>query len=79
MGVLFMLLNWHMLSRRPDELGVTLDDGTRRRLLVWNLVGLGPYALATALAPVSAYATLVITAAVAGFYALPFARASEPD
>ena len=36
-----------------------------------------PYLVATALAPVSAYATLVITAGVAVFYALPVASGSD--
>ena len=37
-----------------------------------GVAGLAPYLIATALAPVSAYATLAICGAVAVFYALPF-------
>jgi uncharacterized membrane protein len=49
-----------------------------------NRVGIAPYALATALAPLSAYLSLAICAAVAAFYALPIAgsaatRSSEYD
>ena len=39
--------------------------------MTWAIGGIVPYALATALAPVSAVATLVICGAVAIFYALP--------
>jgi hypothetical protein len=39
--------------------------------------GLAPYAIATALAAVSAYATLAICGAVAIFYALPFTTADR--
>jgi hypothetical protein len=46
----------------------------RRRLILRRAIaGLGPYALATALAPVSSYVTLAICAAVAAYYALPTA------
>ncbi|GAC1321401.1 MAG: hypothetical protein NVSMB25_15050 [Thermoleophilaceae bacterium] len=36
-----------------------------------NAAGLFPYALATAIAPLSSYATLVICSLVALYYALP--------
>ena len=42
-----------------------------------SIGGITPYVLATALAPVSAVATLVICAAVAVFYALPIASSAD--
>jgi hypothetical protein len=45
----------------------------RRQILARGIVGLGPYAIATALAPVSPYVTLAICGAVAVYYALPVA------
>ena len=42
-----------------------------RSLIHFNGIGLIPYVIATALAAVSAYATLIVCAAVAVFYALP--------
>ena len=43
------------------------------------MVGLIPYAIATAMAPLSPYLTLAICAAVAAFYASPAASASDLD
>ena len=47
-------------------------DGLKR-----GVGGTAPYVLATALAPVSALATLVICGAVAVFYALPIATRAD--
>lgn len=71
MGVLFALLNRHILAVRPELLRRELPAAVRRRLLVRGIGGVTPYVLATALAPVSPYLTLAITGAVAVFYALP--------
>lgn len=73
MGIAFATLNQHILLRSADLLGVDLSEETRRRLLSRSVSGLLPYVVATALAPVSAYATLIICAALAGYYALPVA------
>jgi hypothetical protein len=43
----------------------------RRKILSRSIAGVVPYAIATALAVVSAYLTLAICAALAIFYALP--------
>jgi hypothetical protein len=48
-----------------------LPAGERRQILARSLRGLFPYAVATALAVVSQYATLAICAAIAVYYALP--------
>ena len=77
MGVMFGILNAHMLIAKPHLLSRPIPPETRRRILNRSIGGITPYLLATALAPVSAYATLVITAGVAVFYALPVASGSD--
>jgi TMEM175 potassium channel family protein len=74
MSIFFMALQRHILVRKTHFLGVELTDDARRRILSRNALGLLPYALATALAPASPYATLIICAAVAAYYALPLSR-----
>jgi TMEM175 potassium channel family protein len=73
MALAFAALNWNILFRRTDLMNVELSHESRRRILSWNVIGLLPYVLATALAVVSAYLTLGITATVAVYYALPLA------
>lgn len=77
MSIAFATLNRHILFRKDRYLdpGLTLDR--RRRILLRSISGLIPYVIATALAAVSAYVTLAITAALALFYALPFAAGVE--
>jgi uncharacterized membrane protein len=77
MGITFAALNRHTLYPKSHLLGVELSDERRRQIITRSVFGLVPYALATALAAVSAYATLVICAALAGYYALPLASASD--
>lgn len=73
MGATFGLLNFYTLHWHPHLLAHQLSPEHRRRLLNRGVGGAVPYVLATALAPVSAVATLVICGAVAVFYALPVA------
>ncbi len=73
MGLLFTLLQRHILMARPTLMEVQLSEPERRRLLRRAGTGPVPYAVAVALSPVSAYATLIICSAVAAFYALPLA------
>jgi uncharacterized membrane protein len=73
MSVAFGSMNSYILIGGHELLSVKLSPEHRRRILTRNLFGLGPYALATALAAVSAYVTLAICAAIAVFYALPLA------
>ncbi len=75
MGATFALLHRHILYVRPELLKREMSHSARRQILVRSTSGVTPYVLATALAPVSPYATLIITAAVAVFYALPIATA----
>jgi uncharacterized membrane protein len=82
MSIAFIVLNRHILLRKHHYLRGQLSDERRRQILTRGGIGLIPYAVATALAPVSSYATLVICGAVAVFYALPVAsggRANEPE
>ncbi len=73
MSTLFSLLNRHVLLRKAHYLQTPLPEAERRRILSRAVVGFVPYAIAAALAPVSAYATLGVCAAVAVYYALPAA------
>ncbi len=73
MGVLFSVLNRQILLARPQLMAFELPEARRRQILARSVGGVLPYVLATALAPVSAYATLIICGVIAGFYALPFA------
>ena len=71
MGVLFVALNRHILISKAHLLQPELSEERRRGLLTRNITGVLPYFVATAVAFVSPYLTLGITAAVAVFYALP--------
>ena len=71
MSMAFVTLNRHILLRKAHMLGQDLSEERRRAILVRSAAGVIPYVVATAIAPVSAYATLIICAAVAVFYALP--------
>jgi uncharacterized membrane protein len=73
MSVAFAALNRHILLRKAHMLGTDLAPDRRREILRRSLRGLIPYAIATAIAALSAYATLIICAALAVYYALPIA------
>lgn len=73
MALTFSALNAQILFRRPSLLSAPLELEVRRRIFRRAVSGVIPYVVATALAVVSPYATLGITAALAAFYALPFA------
>jgi uncharacterized membrane protein len=77
MSVIFSMMQRHILFGKPHRLVDGLDDQRRRTILRRGTAGVIPYAIATALAAVSAYATLVICAALAAFYALPIASGSD--
>jgi TMEM175 potassium channel family protein len=74
MSIFFLTLNRHILFRKAHLLGLELSAEVRRRLIARSAIGVLPYAIATATAAVSAYATLIICAAVAAYYAFPFSR-----
>ena len=73
MSIFFALLNRHILLRKGHFLDPPLSDVQRRAILTRSLAGLVPYVIATALAPVSAYLSVFICAAIAVYYALPIA------
>lgn len=77
MGVAFAGMNRHILIERAAYLEEDMDEPIRRHILKRAVAGLIPYAIATALAPISPYLTLAICAAVAVFYASPAASASD--
>jgi uncharacterized membrane protein len=77
MSIAFVATNRHILLAKAHLHRVELSERERRNILRRNVTGLAPYAIATALAIVSPYVTLAICAAVAIFYALPFASADS--
>ena len=77
MAIAFFALNCFILLRRAHMLRVDLPEEARRRILARTFTGLPPYAIAIAIAPVSQYATLIICAALAAFYALPIASGAN--
>jgi uncharacterized membrane protein len=77
MSVCFAALNRHILLVKAHMLSSELPLEQRRQILRRSVTGLIPYALATALAFVSAYLTLFICAAIAVYYALPLASGTR--
>jgi uncharacterized membrane protein len=79
MSVAFGALNRQILFGKAQLLAVELSYERRRQILLRAVSGLIPYAVATALAVVSPYATLAVCGAVAAFYALPIASGTGLD
>jgi uncharacterized membrane protein len=79
MSVAFATLNRHILLDKPHLIDPPLPAARRRQILFRSVVGMFPYVIAIALAPVSAYITLAISGAVAAFYALPLASGHERE
>lgn len=73
MAVTFATLNAHVLLVKHPMLRQPLPLELRRRILARSVTGVVPYAIATALAVVSPYATIAICGALAVFYAFPIA------
>jgi uncharacterized membrane protein len=73
MSILFSILNRHILLIKPHRLHEELPAEHRRRILTRSVSGLVPYTVATAVAPLSPYATVIICGAIGVFYALPIA------
>jgi uncharacterized membrane protein len=78
MAVAFATTNRYILLAKPELHRVELSEQKRHEILRRNTVGLVPYAIATALAALSSYASLAICGALALFYALPYASADAP-
>ena len=77
MSILFGELNRHILLHKAHFLVTPMTEWRRRQIRARAAAGLIPYVVATALAAVSAYATLAVCAAVAVYYALPRASGME--
>jgi uncharacterized membrane protein len=77
MTLVFAATNRHILFAKAHLHRVELSESERRNILARGVAGVMPYTVATALAAVSAYATLAICAAVGIFYALPFTTADR--
>jgi uncharacterized membrane protein len=77
MAVTFAVLNSHTLYPKVHLLAVEMSEERRRTVITHSVIGVLPYALATALAAVSPYVTLGICTALAGYYALPLASGSD--
>jgi uncharacterized membrane protein len=77
MSVAFTSLNRLILFGKSHLLRQELSYEQRRQIFSRVVGGLIPYAIATALAPVSPYITLAICGAVAAFYALPIGSGAD--
>jgi uncharacterized membrane protein len=77
MSIAFFSANRHILLTKPRLHREPMSEQERHDILRRNVTGLVPYAIATALAPVSAYVTLAICGAIAVFYAMPVASADR--
>jgi uncharacterized membrane protein len=78
MGSVFVLANRHILYNRREYLREPMTDAEARRTLHFAALGQIPYLVATLLAFVTPYATIVICAGCAIYYALPIAsRAAQ--
>jgi uncharacterized membrane protein len=76
MATAFSVLNRQILLARAHLLAEAVPLEERRLIYRRAASGVIPYAIATALAPVSAYATLILAGALAVFYALPIASST---
>jgi uncharacterized membrane protein len=79
MSVAFAALNRHILFPKAHLLLDRLDESERRLIFSRVVAGLLPYLIATAVATLSAIASLAICAAVAAFYALPVASGTNRE
>lgn len=77
MAIFFLVLNRHILFVKSHLLSPALDEAQRRSILKRSFFGLIPYTAATALAALSPYVTLAMCMAIAAYYALPTASASD--
>jgi uncharacterized membrane protein len=77
MGLAFAALQRQIMLHRSHMLKMPLSLEQRRKILARMRTGLPPYAIATGIAAVSAYASVAICAALAVFYALPIASSAD--
>ena len=79
MGALFAALNAHILLVKHPKLRQHMPLERRRQILAWSVAGVVPYAIATALAAVSPYATIAICAGLGVFYAFPISSGGAEE
>ena len=71
MALSFFAMQRYLLVAKPELCVATLGPAQRAAVMRRNMVGLVPYLVATAAAPLSSYLTLVICGVVGVYYALP--------
>jgi uncharacterized membrane protein len=71
MALSFFAMQRHLLVARPELVVAEIGPAERKAVMRRNMVGLLPYVVATAVAPLSSYLTLAICGAVGLYYALP--------
>ncbi len=71
MSICFATLHRHTLMAKSHFLRGDLSEESRRLILRRNTIGVLPYTIATALAPLLPYVTFAICGAVAAYYASP--------
>jgi uncharacterized membrane protein len=76
MALSFFAMQRHLLVSRPELAVDTLGPAERKAIMRRNMVGLLPYVIATAVAPLSSYLVLAICGAVGVYYALPATTSS---
>jgi uncharacterized membrane protein len=79
MSLVFANTNRHILFRKSQLLITEMPADARRVILIRGIAGVVPYFAATVLALVSSYVSLALCAAIAFFYALPFATAGDRE
>ena len=71
MSLAFFAMQRHLLVARPELVAPEIGPAERNAIMRRNMVGLVPYVVATAVAPLSSYLVLAICGAVGLYYALP--------
>jgi uncharacterized membrane protein len=71
MALSFFAMQRYLLVAKPELVVETLGVAERKAIMRRNMVGLLPYVIATAVAPLSSYLVLAICGAVGLYYALP--------
>jgi uncharacterized membrane protein len=71
MGLVFFLMQWHLMTRRANLLDERISPDARTAIVRRNAFGVAPYLVATVAGLWTPYLTVAICGAVAVFYALP--------
>ncbi len=71
MALSFFAMQRYLLVAKPELVVESLGPAERAAVMRRNMVGLVPYLIATAVAPLSSYLVLAICGAVGLYYALP--------